>query len=383
MTDPSQASILIVDDEATHLKALYDTLSIEGYTTTGTPSARAALDMLRTQPFDVLLTDLMMPEMNGIALLNAAREISPDIACIVMTGHGTIDSAVEAMKGGAIDYVLKPIKLNALTQVIARGLQMRRLHRIIDQRTRELERANRDLEAFSYSISHDLRAPLRVVDSFCQMFLEDYGEAIPAEGRRMLDQARAGSQRMSQLIDDLLAFARFGSAPLRTGVVDMRSLATRVAAAVRAQAKGADLAAQDVTVEIGELPDCIGDSSLLEQVLTNLLSNACKFTRGRPQPRVQVRATTEGTNNIYVVRDNGVGFDTTYAHKLFGVFQRLHSASEFEGTGIGLSIVKRIVERHDGRAWAESAQGEGAAFYFSLPAARPPAPSVRGTDESP
>jgi signal transduction histidine kinase len=369
MTDPSQASILIVDDEATHLKALYDTLSIEGYTTTGTPSARAALDMLRTQPFDVLLTDLMMPEMNGIALLNAAREISPDIACIVMTGHGTIDSAVEAMKGGAIDYVLKPIKLNALTQVIARGLQMRRLHRIIDQRTRELERANRDLEAFSYSISHDLRAPLRVVDSFCQMFLEDYGEAIPAEGRRMLDQARAGSQRMSQLIDDLLAFARFGSAPLRTGVVDMRSLATRVAAAVRAQAKGADLAAQDVTVEIGELPDCIGDSSLLEQVLTNLLSNACKFTRGRPQPRVEVSATTEASNNIYVVRDNGVGFDAAYAHKLFGVFQRLHSAAEFEGTGIGLSIVKRIVERHGGRAWAESTRGEGAAFYFSLPAA--------------
>jgi len=153
MTDPPQASILIVDDEAAHLKALCDTLSIEGYTTTGTQSARAALDMLRAQPFDVLLTDLMMPEMNGIALLNAARELSPDIACIVMTGHGTIDSAVEAMKGGAIDYVLKPIKLNALMQVIARGLQIRRLHRVIDQRTRELEQANKDLEAFSYSIS--------------------------------------------------------------------------------------------------------------------------------------------------------------------------------------------------------------------------------------
>jgi light-regulated signal transduction histidine kinase (bacteriophytochrome) len=369
MSNPPQAAILIVDDEATHLKALCDTLSVEGYTTTGTPSARAALDMLRARHFDVLLTDLMMPEMNGIALLNAAREISPDIACIVMTGHGTIDSAVEAMKGGAIDYVLKPIKLNALMQVIARGLQMRRLHTIIDQRTRELEQANRDLEAFSYSISHDLRAPLRVVDAFCQMFLEDYGETIPAEGRRMLDQARAGSQRMSQLIDDLLAFARFGSRPLRTGVVDMRSLATRVAAAVRAQVQAAGLAdAQDVTIEIGELPDCIGDSSLLEQVLNNLLSNAYKFTRGRPQPRVEVSATTSASDNIYAVRDNGVGFDATYAHKLFGVFQRLHSTAEFEGTGIGLSIVKRIVQRHGGRAWAESVLGEGAAFYFSLPA---------------
>jgi light-regulated signal transduction histidine kinase (bacteriophytochrome) len=369
MTDPPHASILIVDDEATHLKALCDTLSVEGYTTTGTPSARSALDMLRARHFDVLLTDLMMPEMNGIALLNSAREISPDIACIVMTGHGTIDSAVEAMKGGAIDYVLKPIKLNALMQVIARGLQMRRLHAIIDQRTRELEQANRDLEAFSYSISHDLRAPLRVVDAFCQMFLEDYGETIPAEGRRMLDQARAGSQRMSQLIDDLLAFARFGSKPLRTGVVDMRSLATRVAAAVRTQVQTAGFAnAQDVTIEIGELPDCIGDSSLLEQVLTNLLSNACKFSRGHPQPRVEVSATAEASSNIYVVRDNGVGFDTTYAHKLFGVFQRLHTTAEFEGTGIGLSIVKRIVQRHGGRAWAESAPGEGAAFYFSVPA---------------
>jgi signal transduction histidine kinase len=370
MTDRPQASILIVDDEPAHLKALCDTLSIEGYMTTGTPSARSALDMLRAQPFDVLLTDLMMPEMNGVALLNAARELSPDIACIVMTGHGTIDSAVEAMKGGAIDYVLKPIKLNALMQVIARGLQIRGLHRVIDQRTRELEQANKDLEAFSYSISHDLRAPLRVVDAFCQMFLEDYGDTIPAEGRRMLDRARAGSQRMSQLIDDLLAFARFGSKPLRTGVVDMRSLATRVVTGVRAQALAADLAdARDVTVEIGELPDCIGDSSLLEQVLTNLLSNAFKFTRGRPRPQVELSATSEGSNNIYVVRDNGVGFDATYAHKLFGVFQRLHSATEFEGTGIGLSIVKRIVQRHGGLVWAESTLGAGAAFYFSLPAA--------------
>ncbi|MEA3134480.1 MAG: hypothetical protein QOG17_2326 [Gammaproteobacteria bacterium] len=370
MTDAPQASILIVDDEASHLKALCDTLLIEGYATTGTPSARSALDMLRTQPFDLLLTDLMMPEMNGIALLNAAREISTDIACIVMTGHGTIDSAVEAMKGGAIDYVLKPIKLNALTQVIARGLEMRRLHRIIDQRTTELEQANSDLEAFSYSISHDLRAPLRVVDAFCQMFLEDYGETVPAEGRRMLDQARAGARRMSQLIDDLLAFSRFGSRPLRTDVVDMQSLAASVAAAVRAQAQAADPAnALDVPIEIGELPDCLGDSSLLEQVLTNLLSNACKFTRGRPQPRVEVSASTEAGSNIYVVRDNGVGFDTGYAHKLFGVFQRLHSAAEFEGTGIGLSIVKRIVQRHGGRVWAESVLGEGAAFYVSLPAA--------------
>jgi two-component system, sensor histidine kinase and response regulator len=374
MTDPQLASILIVDDEAAHLKALCDTLSIEGYATAGTPSAHTALDMLRAQPFDVLLTDLMMPEMNGIALLNAARELSPDIVCIVMTGHGTVDSAVEAMKGGAIDYVLKPIKLNALMQVIARGLQIRRLHRVIDQRTRELEQANKDLEAFSYSISHDLRAPLRVVDAFYQIFLEDYGATIPAEGRRMLDRARAGSQRMSQLIDDLLAFARFGSRPLTTGVVEMRSLAARVAAAVRAEVQAADLAhAHDVTVEIKELPDCIGDSSLLEQVLTNLLSNACKFTRGRPQPRVEVSAISEGSSNIYVVRDNGVGFDTNYAQKLFGVFQRLHSATEFEGTGIGLSIVKRIVQRHGGRVWAESTLGEGAAFYFSLPAADPQA----------
>jgi hypothetical protein len=373
VTDSPPAAILIVDDEAAHLKALCDTLSIEGYSTTGTPSARSALEMLRERPFDVLLTDLMMPEMNGIALLNAARELSPDIACIVMTGHGTIDSAVEAMKGGAIDYVLKPIKLNALMQVIARGLQMRRLHKVIDQRTRELEQANKDLEAFSYSISHDLRAPLRVVDSFCQMFLEDYGATIPAEGRRMLDRARAGSQRMSQLIDDLLALARFGSRPLQTGTVDMRSLATRVAAAVRAQARAAGLIdTHEVTVEIAELPDCVGDSSLLEQVLTNLLANAWKFTRGSPQPWVGVSATREGSKNVYAVRDNGVGFDPAYAQKLFGVFQRMHSATEFEGTGIGLSIVKRIVQRHEGRVWAESAPGEGATFYFSLPAADSP-----------
>ena len=370
MTGASAVSILIVDDEVHHLKALCDTLIVEGYTAAGTSSARSALEMLRRQPFDLLLTDLMMPEMNGIALLNAAREIVPDIGCIVMTGHGTVDSAVEAMKGGAIDYVLKPIKLNALVQVIVRGLELRRLRRTLDRRTRELEQANADLEAFSYSISHDLRAPLRVVDAYSLMFLEDYGGTIPAEGRRLLDQVRASSKRMAQLIDDLLAFARFGSRPLRTDVVDMRSLALRVAAAVQAQFQASEPAGAAIpAIEIGELPDCIADGSLIEQVLANLLSNAGKFTRGRPQPRVEVSASSESGNNIYAVRDNGVGFDPAYAHKLFGVFQRLHSEAEFEGTGIGLSIVKRIIQRHGGRAWAESIPGEGAAFFFSLPAA--------------
>lgn len=185
----------------------------------------------------------------------------------------------------------------------------------------------------------------------------------------MLERARAGAQRMSQLIDDLLAFARFGSRPLQTGVVDMRGLAARAAASVRAQVQAAGAAdVRGVTVDIDELPDSIGDSSLLEQVVTNLLSNAFKFTRGRPEPRLQVSGTRAGPENIYAVRDNGVGFDAAYAHKLFGVFQRLHSAAEFEGSGIGLSIVKRIVQRHGGRVWAESIPGEGATFYFSLPA---------------
>ena len=208
-----------------------------------------------------------------------------------------------------------------------------------------------------------LRAPLRAVDGFCQMFLDEFGAGVPPDGRFMLDKARAGVVRMSQLIDDLLRLARFSRQPLHTRPVQMDSLVKGVLAQFDAQ-----LRERDVEMRIDALPDCVADGALLAQVFTNLLSNALKFTAGRPDTRIEVGATREAGSHVYFVKDNGVGFDMRYAERLFGVFQRMHSQAQFEGTGIGLSIVQRIVRRHGGRVWAESTPQQGATFYFSLPA---------------
>jgi signal transduction histidine kinase len=536
MSAPFAARVLIVDDEAAHMRALCDTLQQEGYLTRGFTSGLEALAALREQPFDVLLTDLMMPQIDGIALLRACHEIDRDLACIVMTGHGTIATAVDALKTGALDYVLKPFKVNNILAVLTRALTVRRLQleniqlresvsiyelaraitqglehdAIVDrtltaasqqsdanavyllvpvadggtlrvagsagagaqslestasrealdqwlaqahgeleapagssepqalfahpfdsrigvalpivaggrffgvlgfssaraqrhispgqlkaldvlartaatafataalvtdlrrmneelelrvrERTRDLEIANKDLEAFSYSVSHDLREPLRTVEGFCEIFRTEFGADVPEPGRRILERIWAGARRMSQLINDLLHFARFSREPLNCTRVALQELVQQVVARLKER-----LLERQLSVQIAELPDCYGDRALLEQVLVNLLSNAFKFTAGRDVARVEVGVLRQGEATVYYVRDNGVGFDMRYADKLFGVFQRLHSREEFEGTGIGLSIVQRIMARHGGRVWADSRPGEGATFYFSLP----------------
>ncbi|HET9390764.1 MAG TPA: ATP-binding protein, partial [Steroidobacteraceae bacterium] len=369
------ARLLIVDDESAHMKALCDTLTVEGYSTTGFTSARRALETLRQEEFDLLLTDLMMPEMDGITLLTSARSIAPDVMGIVMTGHAAIDTAVKAMQAGALDYIVKPFKLNVILPVLNRALSMRQLRMAnrqleerVRQRTGELESANRQLEAvnrelesFSYSVSHDLRAPLRTVQGFCQMFLEDFGSGIPAEGRQLLDRVEAGARRMGQLIEDLLALSQLGRRPLIRGSLALEPLVRRLADELLARDTG-----RRVDVRVGKLDRCDADGSLLEQVLVNLLSNAFKFTRQRDPAIIEIDCERRSGETVYFVRDNGVGFKMEYAGKLFGVFQRLHSESEFEGTGVGLSIVQRIVQRHGGRIWAESEPGKGTTFYFTL-----------------
>jgi signal transduction histidine kinase/CheY-like chemotaxis protein len=533
-----RARLLIVDDETAQMRALCDTLEQEGYFTRGFTSGLEAVAALREQPFDLLLTDLMMPQIDGIKLLRACHEIDRDLACIVMTGNGTIGTAVDALKAGAFDYVLKPFKVNHILSALARALAMRQLRleniqlresvsiyelaRAITQdldhdqivartlaaagqqndadavyllvpspdsgevclagssgpgaqplagvtpldrealkqwlaqaaaaleapdghgeaqalfshpfdsrigvcvpivsgdrffgvlgfssarpqqrislgqlkaldvlarttatafataalltelramneelelrvreRTHDLEAANKDLESFSYSISHDLREPLRAVEGFCEMFRSEYAADVPEAGRKLLERIWAGAGRMTQLVNDLLHFSRFSREPLHCRRMPLRELVLQIVARLKE-----GLGARQLTVQVGDLPDCVGDPALLEQVLVNLLSNAFKFTAGREAARVEVGALRQGEGIVYYVRDNGVGFDMRYADKLFGVFQRLHSQEAFEGTGIGLSIVHRIVTRHGGKVWADSRPGEGATFYFSLP----------------
>lgn len=225
----------------------------------------------------------------------------------------------------------------------------------------QLESANKELEAFSYSVSHDLRAPLRAIDGFSRVILEDYSDKLDDEGARFLNIIRSSTNKMGQLIDDLLMFSRLGRQEIKRSEIDMDKLTKTVFRELEPTAHE-----RKVEFNINNLPPSHGDRAMIRQVLVNLLSNAIKFTRPKETAMIEVGILSKENENIYYVKDNGVGFDMKYVNKLFGVFQRLHSSEEFEGTGVGLANVQRIIHRHDGRVWAEGEVGKGATFYFSL-----------------
>jgi two-component system sensor histidine kinase/response regulator len=365
------ARVLIVDDEAAHTGALCETLQAAGYATTGFTRGADAVEALRKSRYDLLLADLMMPGMDGIALLQSAHALDPDIAGVIMTGEGTIATAVDAMKAGAVDYILKPFKLSIVLPVLSRALDLRRLRmenaeleRRVRERSAELEAANKELEAFSFSVSHDLRAPLRAINGFCRMIEEDVDGRLGESGMRLFATVRESAQKMERLIDDLLAFFRTARQPINAQEVDMASLASAAWQDVRAAWPD-----RQVDFNLPSLPSAWGDPALLKQAWLNLLSNAMKYSGKRERAIIDVSAEDQGSMVTYQVRDNGAGFDMRFAHKLFEVFQRLHSDSEFSGTGVGLAIVQRVVTRHNGRVWAEGKVGAGATFSFSLPKA--------------
>jgi light-regulated signal transduction histidine kinase (bacteriophytochrome) len=235
------------------------------------------------------------------------------------------------------------------------------LERRVKDRTVQLEASNRELEAFCYSVSHDLRAPLRGIDGWSLALLEDYRDKLGEKGRQQLDRVRADTQRMGQLIDDLLLLSRVSRGPIQHSPVDLTALAQEVAARLQE-------VEPERRVEFAVQPGLTaqGDARLLEIVLSNLLGNAWKFSAGRPLAQVEFGRTEVDSRPAFFVRDNGVGFDMTYAQKLFGAFQRMHKASEFPGTGIGLATVQRVIQRHGGRVWAEAQVDRGATFYFTL-----------------
>lgn len=371
MKPPFSEHLLVVDDEGPHLRALCDTLGAQGFAVTGFTSPLAALESLREgREYALLLTDLMMPGMDGIALLHAAREIDPRIVGVMMTGHGTVSTAVSAMKEGALDYVEKPFKLSVLVPVLARALDARRLRvenealqQRLRERTLELESANRELESFAYSVSHDLRAPLRTIDGFAGLLLESLGSEASAEVVEYAETVRGGVARMNTLIGDLLRLSRTTQTELRRERVDLSSVAHEIAARLHATAPER---AAEWLIE----PDLVADADigLMRVVFENLFSNAWKYTGKVARARIEfARETNPEGETVFLVRDNGAGFDMGAAANLFRPFRRLHSDRDFPGTGIGLATVDRIIRRHGGRIWADAVPGKGATFRFTLP----------------
>jgi light-regulated signal transduction histidine kinase (bacteriophytochrome) len=311
--------------------------------------------------YDAVVAEFSAMPAGSANALRLAHRARADLPFVFLVEDHEEDQAIEALNQGVGDYVLKshPKRLGS---TLTHALRQRR-------EQRELGAAMKELEAFSYSVSHDLRAPLRGIDGFARALIEECGPGLGPEGLRLVGTIRSETRRMAQLIDDLLAFSRAGRQQIEPSGIDMTELARSAFQNMVEAMPGAP-----PTFDLQPLPAADGDRSMLRQVFTNLLGNAIKFSARHPTPRIEVSGWPEGPNNVYVVRDNGVGFDPRYAHKLFSVFQRLHRQEDFEGTGVGLALVQRIVQRHGGRVWAESKPNEGALFYFALPSRNPTAP---------
>lgn len=367
---PPRARLLVVDDEAAQQRALAEILTDEGYEVLGFTDAMAALQALHGQPCDLLLTDLMMPVVDGIALIREARAIDADLVAVLMTAHGSIATAVEAMKCGALDYVLKPFRASALIPVVERALQVRRLRvrngalqAEVARHVAQLEAVNQELDAFAGRLAHDLRGPLGNMRLILQMVQEDLGGQLTPQLATLVRRGVESGQRAERMIEDMLAFARLGNQPLEFAPVELDEVLRRSLEAVQPRA-----GERRVDWVLAPLPRVQGHASLLQQVFVNLLDNALKYSGRRDPARIEVGTRRPDDAHVEVfVADNGAGFDPQHTRDLFKPFRRLHLASEFPGEGMGLAHVRRIVERHGGHVAAEGKSGQGAVFRIVLP----------------
>ncbi len=383
--------ILAIDDSATYLNELAAHLREEGYEPILANSGEEGLELLAAQPVDCILLDLIMPGLSG---QDTCRKIksSPgwrDVPLMLLTSLDENDAMIAGIDAGADDYITKSGDFEVLKarlraqlrrkqfedenrrireQLIHKEVEAteaRAARKLADTRAvllADLEAKNNELEAFSYSVSHDLRAPLRAINGFTQALLEDHASVLPEEGKMYLDRVCTAAKRMGELIDDLLALSRVTRAELHFERVDLSALAASVVDELVRKDPG-----RQVELVIARDLFAAGDASLLRIVFENLLGNAWKYTSKQPRARIEFGSAESRGAPAYFVRDDGAGFNMAYVDKLFAAFQRLHSAQEFPGTGIGLATIRRIVQRHGGKVWAEGAVGKGAAFYFTLP----------------
>jgi len=339
--------------------------------------------------YDIILLDLGLPDSSGLETLIKLIALFPGLATIIiLTGLNDTEIGLKAVNNGAQDYIIKGqvdsekllksiiysferSRLNneLKTQIEARKLAEREtlklnseLEQRIHDRTAQLEIVNTELEAFSHSVSHDLRAPLRHINGFAEILKEEFYDQLPEKARSYLNTIEDAAKKMNRLIDDLLNLSRTNRTELKKSTIKMNQVLDDALSEVQPLMEN-----RKVDINISTLPEVIGDFNLLRLVWVNLLDNAIKYTRPRKKAVIKIDYKEEKEEFIFCIHDNGVGFDMNYAQKLFGAFQRLHSTDEFEGTGIGLSNVRRIISRHSGRTWAEAEVDKGASFYFSLP----------------
>jgi len=369
---PDPVNILLVDDKPENLTVLESILEGADYRLTKARSAQEALVALIATDFALIVLDVRMPEISGFELAKIIKERkrTRDVPIVFVTAHYSEDEHIlSGYSAGAVDYMTKPVNPAILKSKVAVFAELYRKTKALNEanqelhsRNRELIVANKELEAFSYTVSHDLRAPLRHVSGFVEALREHTKANLDDKARRYLTMVQDAAGEMGKLIDHLLAFSRMGRSELRLELVDMNNLLQRARDDLQLEIQG-----RCIEWRLAPLPKIEADASLMRQVWTNLLSNAVKYTRPRDPARIEVGCEDSSRGEfVFFVRDNGVGFDMKYAGKLFGVFQRLHRAEEFEGTGIGLANVRRIISRHGGHIWAEGKLDAGATVFFTL-----------------
>jgi signal transduction histidine kinase len=380
---PVPIEILLVEDNHGDVRLIQEMLSQAGavpYSLEVATSLAAALERLRAGGIDVLLLDLGLPDSSGLNTFTSVHAQIPTLPIIVLTGFGDPSIALKVVQQGAQDYLVKgQVDGNLIWRTIRYAMERQRgrrelvlsetrvrqlnesLERRVADRTAELAAANRELETFTYSVSHDLRAPLRQIDGFARTLVEHAGPALDSKSQHYLRRIQEGTQHMGRLVDDLLSLAQLGRQDVRTRATPLDSVVNDALSELRP-----DWGDRTIQWTLGGLPTVECDPGLMKIVFTNLLSNAIKYTRPREVAIIEVAATGSNGRCTVSIRDNGVGFNMKYADKLFGVFQRLHRADQFEGTGVGLATVQRIIHKHGGEIWAEAEPGHGATFFFTL-----------------